>query len=160
VSRLLARPRWWRLVTWLNPKVMTIYLWHMAPVVIVAVSLYPAGLMPQASIGSTHWWVTRLAWFAALTLVLVAMVATVIWAERPLRLLPAGLGRPGPWSPPLLIVGLAAAMTALTRLAISGIAAGGSLPWPVLAGLAGGMLLALMSGHVASARLAGTGLTG
>jgi len=151
VNRFLARKRWWQLVTWLNPKVMTVYLWHMAPVAIVAVALYPAGLMPQAPIGSADWWVLRLAWFAALTLVLVPLVAAVTWAERPLHLLPAGLGRPGPWSPALLVCGLAASMTALTKLAISGYAPGGSLPWPVLAALAGGMLLVLMSGHPARA---------
>ena len=151
VNRFLARKRWWQLVTWLNPKVMTVYLWHMAPVAIVAVALYPAGLMPQASIGSAHWWALRLAWFAALTLVLVPLVGAVTWAERPLHLLPAGLGRPGPWSPALLVCGLAAAMTALTKLAISGYAPGGSLPWPVLAALAGGTLLVLMSGHPARA---------
>ena len=159
MNRLLARRRWWRLVTWLNPKVMTIYLWHMAPVVIVAVALYPTGLMPQASIGSAHWWLLRLAWFAALTLVLVPIVTAVTWAQQPLRLLPSGLGRVGPWSPALLVLGLAAAMTALTKLAISGFAPGGSVPWPVLAALAGGMLLALMSGHAAREH-AGTGLAG
>ena len=159
MNRLLARRRLWRLVTWLNSKVMTIYLWHMAPVVIVAVALYPTGLMPQASIGSAHWWLLRLAWFAALTLVLVPIVTAVTWAQQPLRLLPSGLGRVGPWSPALLVLGLAAAMTALTKLAISGFAPGGSVPWPVLAALAGGMLLALMSGHAAREH-AGTGLAG
>ncbi len=151
VTRLLDRERWWRVVSWLNPKVMTIYLWHMAPVVIVAVALYPTGIMPQPPIGSAHWWVLRLAWFAVLTVVLVLVVGAVMWAERPLRLLPAGLGRTGPWSPVLVALGLALAMTGLTRLAISGFAPGGSLPWPVLAALAGGMLLALMSGASAPA---------
>jgi len=147
ISRLLDRPRWWRLVTRLNPKVMTIYLWHMAPVAIVAVVLYPAGLMPQPPIGSLSWWVLRLAWFGLLTLVLVLVVVLVMWAERPLRLLPAGLGRSGPWSPALLAVALAAVMIALARLAIAGFAPGGSLPWPVLAALAGGMLVALICGR-------------
>jgi Acyltransferase family len=156
VTRLLDRERWWRLVSWLNPKVMTIYLWHMAPVVVVAVALYPTGVMPQPPIGSAHWWALRLVWFAALTIVLVLVVWAVMWAERPLRLLPAGLCRTGPWSPLLLALGLAAAMTGLTKLAISGFAPGGSLPWPVLAALAGGMLLALMSGRVP--RLAVTGM--
>jgi hypothetical protein len=32
LSRFLARPRWWRLVTRLNPAVMLVYLWHMVPV--------------------------------------------------------------------------------------------------------------------------------
>jgi hypothetical protein len=148
VTRLLARERWWRLVSWLNPKVMTIYLWHMAPVVIVAVALYPTGVMQEPPIGSAHWWVLRLVWFAALTLVLVPLVAAVMLAERPLRLLPAGLCRTGPWSPGLLLLGLAAAMIGLTRLAISGFAPGGILPWTALSALAGGMLLALLSGRV------------
>jgi hypothetical protein len=160
MSRILARPRWRELVTWLNSKGITIYLWHMAPVVIVAVALYPTGLMPQAPIGSAHWWLSRLVWFAVLTLVLVPLVTAVRWADRPLRLLPPGIGRLGPWSPACLVVGLAIAMTALTRLAISGFAPGGRLPWPVLAGLAVGMLLVLMTGHAPRARPAGTGLTG
>ncbi len=161
VSRLLADGRRWRLVTWLNSKVMTIYLWHMAPVAIVAAALYPTGLMPQAPIGSAHWWVVRLAWFAVLTGLLVLLVAVVTWAERPLSLLPSGLGRPGPWSPALLVFGIATAMGALTRLAIAGFAPGGSLPWPVLAALAVGMLLALLSGHAARAVGPGrAGLTG
>jgi hypothetical protein len=129
VNRLLARRRCWRLVTWLNPKVMTIYLRQRDPVVIVAVSLHPTGLMPQASIGGAHWRALRLAWFAVLTFVLVPLVAVVTWAERPLGLLPSGLGRLGPWSPALL----AAAITAVTRLVISGFVPGGSVPWPVLA---------------------------
>ncbi len=160
VNRLLARERWWRLFRWLNPKVMTIYLWHMAPVAIAAVSLYPTGLMPQAPIGSAHWWVLRLAWFAVLTVLLVPLVAAVTWAERPLGLLPSGIGRVGPWSPALLVLGLAAAMTALTKLAISGFAPSGTLPWPVLAALGGGILLALMSGNDARARPAGAGALG
>jgi hypothetical protein len=146
-NRLLARPRWWRLVTRLNPKVMTIYLWHMAPVLVVAVALYPSGLMPAEPIGSLRWWVLRLAWFASLTLVLVALVIAVTWAEQPLRLLPVGLGRVGPWSPALLGLGVAAAMIGLTRVAIAGFAPGGSVPWPALAAVVGGLLLALTSGR-------------
>ncbi len=157
VNRFLERERWWRRVTWLNSKVMTIYLWHMAPVAIVAVALYPTGLMPQAPIGSAHWWVLRLAWFAILTGVLVPLVALVMWAEQPLRLLPSGLGRLGPWSPALLVLGLVAVMIALTKLAISGFAPGGSVPWPVLVALATGTLLALVSGNAARA---GPGVTG
>jgi hypothetical protein len=42
----LTRARW-RLVTRLNSTVMTVYLWHMVPAVIVAVALYPTAVMPQ-----------------------------------------------------------------------------------------------------------------
>ena len=58
VSRLLARPRWWRAVTRLNPAVMLVYLWHMVPVIIAAVAFYPTGVMPQPRIGSAGWWET------------------------------------------------------------------------------------------------------
>jgi hypothetical protein len=110
--RLLARPRWWRLVSQLNTKVMTAYLWHMAPVIIVAVTLYPAGGMPQPAVGSVLWWALRPAWFALLTAVLVPLTAVVMWAERPLRLLPVGVSTPGPWSPAILTAGMAAALRA------------------------------------------------
>jgi len=43
VSRLLARPRLWRGVQRLNATTMTVYLWHFAPVIVVAVALYPPG---------------------------------------------------------------------------------------------------------------------
>lgn len=51
VSRWLARSRKWRLVTRLNGTVMTVYLWHMVPTVIVAVALYPTAVMPQPAKG-------------------------------------------------------------------------------------------------------------
>src|ERR1019366_6244669 len=58
VSRLLGRPGRWRLVTRLNSCVMTVYLWHMVPAIIVAVALYPTGVMPQPASGSAQWWET------------------------------------------------------------------------------------------------------
>ena len=58
VSRRLARPWGWRLVTRFNRAVMTVYLWHMVPVVIVAAALYASGVMPQPAIGSARWWQT------------------------------------------------------------------------------------------------------
>ena len=36
MSRLLARGRLWRAVSWLNARVLTVYRWHMVPVVLVA----------------------------------------------------------------------------------------------------------------------------
>ena len=47
VSRLLAGARLWQAVTWLNGRVLTVYLWHMVPVVVVAVALYPTGVLGQ-----------------------------------------------------------------------------------------------------------------
>jgi len=145
-ARLLTRPGVWRLVSRLNPMAVTIYLWHMVPVLIVAVAFYPTGVMPQPSIGSGLWWLLRLAWFAVLTAVLIPLVAAVNRLERPLVRLPTGIATAGPWSPALLAVGLAAVMAGLTRLAIAGFAPSGQLPALALAAYAGGLVLVLLSG--------------
>ena len=55
--------------------------------------------------------------------------------------LPAGLGPAGPWSPVLLLAGLAAVSGALARLAIAGFAPGGHVPAAILAVYACGLTL-------------------
>jgi fucose 4-O-acetylase-like acetyltransferase len=147
VSRWLARPRRWRAITRLNPAVMTVYLWHMVPVVIVAVALYPTAVMPQPAIGSAQWWQTRPAWLGACALILVPLVLAVMRAERPMLRLPSGLGTPGRWSGIILLAGIAAAMAGLARLAIAGFAPGGALPVLALAALGCGVIGTLFSGH-------------
>ena len=59
--------------------------------IVVAVALYPAGVMPQPAIGTARWWELRPAWFALLTVVLVPLVAAIMRAERPMSRL---RGRP------------------------------------------------------------------
>ena len=154
VSRWLARPRRWRLVSRLNGAVMTVYLWHMVPVVIVALALYPTAVMPQPAIGSAQWWLTRPAWLGACALILALLVIVVMRAERPMLRLPTGLGTPGRWSRTLLLAGIAAAMTGLTRLAIAGFDPGGALPALALAALGCGVACTLFSGRPPPANLA------
>jgi fucose 4-O-acetylase-like acetyltransferase len=147
VSRLLARRRWWRPVTRLNPAVMLVYLWHMVPVLIVAVAFYPTGVIPQPRIGSAQWWELRPAWIALLAVILVPLTAGLLWLHRPLlRVLPTGIGPGRRWSPAILLAGVSAAGFGLAKLAISGFAPGGRLPAPVLAAYACGLLLTLLSG--------------
>jgi fucose 4-O-acetylase-like acetyltransferase len=149
MSRLLRRPRLWQWVTRLNPAVMTVYLWHMVPVIVIAVAMYPTGVMPQPAIGTVPWWELRPAWFALLTVILVPLVMAVMRAERPILVrLPAGMGPPGPWSPALLILGLAASMTGLVRLAVGGFAPAGQLPALTLAAFAAGLACMLLTGRV------------
>jgi fucose 4-O-acetylase-like acetyltransferase len=147
VSRLLTRPRWWRPVARFNPAVMLVYLWHMVPVIIVAVAFYPTGVIPQPAIGSAEWWELRAAWIALLAAILIPLIAVLLWVHRPLlRVLPTGLAPDRPWSPAVLLAGLAAIGFGLTRLAIGGFAPGG---WPspvTLIGYACGLLLTLLSG--------------
>ena len=146
-SRLLARPRLWRRVRQLNGTVMTVYLWHFVPVIVVAATFYPTGVMAQPAVGTAEWWELRPAWFALVTVVLVPLVMAVMWAERPMLRLPAGLGPSGPWSPMLLLVGIAASATGLARLAIGGFAPGGHLPALVLAACAAGLVAILLTGR-------------
>ena len=147
VTRLLARPRLWRLVQRLNGLVMNVYLWHFVPAVLVAIACYPTGLLPQPSIGTAEWWVLRLVWWALLTVVLIPLVLAVTWAERLLLRLPAAIGRSGPWSPALLVAGLAAVMTGLTRLAIAGLAPSGRPPDLALACCAVGLAVIFCTGR-------------
>jgi len=109
-ARLLARPGLGRRVTRLNEATMTVYVRHFVPVIVVAVAFYPTGVMPRPVVGTARWWELRPAWFALLTAVLVPLVIAVMRAERPMIRLPAGIGRPGPWSPVLLLAGLAATL--------------------------------------------------
>jgi fucose 4-O-acetylase-like acetyltransferase len=147
VSRLLARPRWWRPVAQLTPAVMLVYLWHMVPVLVAAIACYPTNLIPQPRIGSAPWWELRPIWEALLAIILIPLIAALLRLHRPLlRALPVGIGPARPWSPAILIAGLAAAGFSLTRLAIAGFAPGGSLPALVLATYACGLLLTLLSG--------------
>ncbi len=147
VSRLLAQPRWWRPVDRLNPGVMLVYLWHMVPVIIVAVAFYPTGVMPQPRIGSAGWWELRLAWIALLAVILVPLIAGLLWVHRPLlRVLPDGLGSGRSRSSAMLLAGLAAAGFGLAKLAIVGFAPGGGAPDLALAACAGGLVLTLLSG--------------
>ncbi|MFE9491071.1 acyltransferase [Streptomyces sp. NPDC006641] len=152
VERLLARPWRWRLVSRLNRTVMTVYLWHMTPVIIVAVTFYPTGVMPQPTVGSAQWWALRPAWITLLTALLVPLTMGVMWTQRPLRLLPAGLGAAGWWSPVLVLCALGAIVLALVRLAIDGFAPGGHVPAVLLATYACGLLAALYSGRPPSGR--------
>lgn len=151
LTRLLARPGLWRLVQRLNTTVMTVYLWQFWPVIVVAIVCYPTGLMPQPAVGSAQWWALRPAWFALLTVVLVPLVMAVMRAQRWLLRLPAGVGPPGPWSPAILLAGLAATMAGLAQLAIAGLAPGGQLPVPALTSCAAGLTAIICTGHVPGA---------
>jgi|HubBroStandDraft_2_1064218.scaffolds.fasta_scaffold20397_2 fucose 4-O-acetylase-like acetyltransferase len=176
VSRLLARaPRLWQWVTWLNDRVLTVYLWHMTPVVIVAVALYPTGVLAQPAIGSAGWWALRPAWIAALAVVLAPAAIWLARFERPLRRRPGAQpprgqetrpprgqeARPprGEALPPargpaalraaLVAVGVGAAGVALARIAILGFAPGGDVPAATLAAYGCGVILTLAAGRLA-----------
>src|SRR5262249_42800769 len=93
-----------RVLSIANNNVMALYLWHMVPVVIVAIVGYPAGLLPQPTEGTADWWLARLEWVVILSLVTAAEMVLLWWGRRffaaPLPLL--GPPLPDCWGEPVL----------------------------------------------------------
>ena len=172
VSAWLARPARGRLrgvIRRANAMTMPVYLWHMVPVVLVTVVAYPNRWLAQPSIGSRAWWVQRIPWVAALTLVLAAVLALVVLAAQ---LLKAGRPRQPELSPhdtigrtAMLGLGVAITVATLGRLAVWGFAPNGSLDTITIGCFAVGVLLVVVAGWTSTAppnthlpaRLAGLG---
>ncbi|MEU1566443.1 hypothetical protein ABZ504_39670 [Streptomyces mirabilis] len=152
VRRLLDRERVWRAVRPVGGASMTLYLWHMLPVLILAAAFYLTGLAPEPTLGSAAWWGLRLPWLLVLGVVLTGVVRALRPLERGLSLLyertrpDPGFSRSsrssGSWLPWLPWLGLAASVTALTRFATRGFAPDGRFPvLPALGLLLGTTLL-------------------
>lgn len=117
VERWLVQPRRWTAVVAVNAVVLTIYLWHMVAVVIVALALVLTGMLPQYPIGSVAWLLLRLPWLLALTVVLIALVRTFSRWERPwLHSAKAGQLHASPQTTVRLATGVLACLAALCTL--------------------------------------------
>lgn len=147
-ARVLRRPRLWHAVSGAGRTVLTLYLWHMAPVVLAAVALYPTGVLPPAPVGSAAWLWQRPAWVFTLAVLFVPIALALRPAER---LLPAGRGPVagplGPAARALLAAGTGLAGYALAVIAARGFAPGGRPPAGVLAAYAAGILLLAAAGR-------------
>ena len=130
---------------------MALYLWHMVPVVIVAVIGYPAGWLPQPAEGSGQWWLARLEWVAVLSVVTAVELALLWWGRRlfaaplpSLDVLKRG------WAEAVMLVGASMAAYALTLLAAGGFAPYAHYPWLTATIYAVGVLLVALSGDTNS----------
>lgn len=126
-----------------NQNIMALYLWHMIPVVFVAIVGYPAGLLPQPPVGTAAWWLARLEWVAVLGIVTAIEMALLWWGRRifaaPLPLLAIPVARR--WGEPVMLAGAAMAAYALSAVAAGGFAPDGRFPWLIAAIFAAGVLL-------------------
>lgn len=126
-----------------NDNVMALYLWHMVPVVIVALAGYPTGLLPQPVLGTSAWWLFRLEWVAILAVVAVVEMMFLYWGRRlfaaPLPMVTTPV--PSALSAVLLIAGTVAIAGALTEIAILGFAPDGRFPVATAAWFIGGTAL-------------------
>jgi hypothetical protein len=149
--RLLARERVWRLVRPVGGASMTLYLWHMLPVLIAAAAFYLTGLAPQPAFGSGAWWALRLPWLLLLTVILAGVVFALRPLERGLAMLyERARPRDAVRYPLLLWLGLAASVAALTRWAAQGFAYDGRFPVLPALGFALGTALVVLPQRVAA----------
>lgn len=143
LNRVLRAIRVERVLSVGNQNIMALYLWHMIPVVIVAIVGYPAGLLPQPPVGTAAWWLARLEWVAVLGIVTVIEMALLWWGRRifaaPLPLL--GIPIAQRWGEPVMLAGAAMAAYALSAVAAEGFAPDGRFPWLIAAVFAAGVLL-------------------
>ncbi|WP_201358472.1 acyltransferase family protein [Mycobacterium paraintracellulare] len=146
LNRALRAARVERALSIANNDIMALYLWHMIPVVIVAIVGYPAGLLPQPPEGSAAWWLARLEWVAILSVVTAAEIALLWWARRvfaaPLPLLGVPLSERR--AEPVMLTGAAMTAYALAVVAAKGFAPDGRFPWVIAVVFAAGALFAAL----------------
>jgi hypothetical protein len=73
-ERWLQRPRVWAIVAMTGSFTMTLYLWHMTAMAIVAAALIPTGVWPRRESVDASWWLERPWWWLACTVTLAALV--------------------------------------------------------------------------------------
>ncbi|MFF7212672.1 acyltransferase [Streptomyces sp. NPDC008238] len=145
VRRALRGVHVGRAVDFLGRASMTLYLWHMLPVLLVAV-FYLAGVAPDAPFGGAAWWALRVPWLLVLAVFMAGVLAVLRPLERALARLSAAVAPP-PGArhdrPALLWAGLACSTAALAHWSVHGLAPDGR--FPTLAALAFALGTALVT---------------
>ena len=151
LSQRLDTPRARSVLARANANIMALYLWHMIPVVIVAVTVYPLALLPQPALASIDWWWIRLAWVAIVCLVAGAEMVLLVRLRRVLSAPLPTFGTPDSrgWSEVALLTGAALTAYSLHMFAAAGFAPGGHFASATAALFATGVsLVALHPGAV------------
>ncbi|GAB3026463.1 acyltransferase family protein [Mycobacterium bourgelatii] len=135
-----------RVLSVANNNVMALYLWHMLPVVLVAIIGYPSGLLPQPPQGTAQWWLARLQWVVILAIVAALELALLWWLRRVAAApLPTfGVPLTDRWTEPILVTGTLMAAYGLGYVSALGFAPNGRFPWITAVVFAAGILLVAM----------------
>ncbi len=83
LDRWLASPRVYAVVAGVGARAMTVYLWHLLAVAVLAVVAVLPGWWPASAIGSWRWWGLRLGWVVLAATLTVPVVLLVGRLERP-----------------------------------------------------------------------------
>ena len=78
VKRFMSRARAWHTIVALSGVIMTVYLWHLSAMSLVAAAGLNVfdGVIFSLEPGTTAWWLSRPVWIAVLALVASGLVAT------------------------------------------------------------------------------------
>ena len=146
LNRALRPARVRRVLSVANNNIMALYLWHMIPVVIVAIVAYPAGLLPQPVEGTAQWWLARLEWVTILSVVTVIELVLLWWGRRlfaaPLPMLASPITEG--WVETVTLAGAGTAAYGLAFFAAEGFAPDGHFPWMTVLIFAFGVVLAAL----------------
>lgn len=143
LNRVLRPGLLQRMLSGANNNVMALYLWHMVPVIIVALVGYPTGLLPQPIEGTAAWWLARLEWIVIVGLVTAVEMAALWWQRQlfgaPLPRLVMPLTRR--WAEPIMLAGAALAAYGLWLFAAEGFAPAGRFAWATALIFTAGVIL-------------------
>ena len=139
LERWLHRPWPWAVVSLGGQRLMTVYLWHMTALVVVALAVVPTEIWPLPARPDTTWWLWRIPWVVLLAAVLALLVALFGRLEQS-STSPPRVGDRW-WYGPMVLVATGLVVFAIARLMLDGLYDGGGV-----AGLAWSSLLALALG--------------
>ncbi len=125
----LQRPGPWKATIAVNARIMTLFLWHMTAMLLIAwASLAVDGWGLDIEPVSDRWWATRPVWFAVCAAVTLALVAVFGRLENPsVDLRPA----PSTWRPALATVLVCGGLAVMAKFGVVS-DAGVQWVWPVL----------------------------
>jgi hypothetical protein len=122
LDRWLERPRVWTVIVAFGGMTLTVYLWHMTAMILVAALTYLTRLWPYTSAIDTAWWAMRVPWLILCALFLAILVFVF---KRYEQVLPVH----GP-APVRTFIGLITTLAGITWLIQRGLYVPDA-PWPL-----------------------------
>lgn len=133
----------WTATVMVNRSIMTIYLWHMAAVVIAALVLHATNRIPDVSVGIGPWFALLPLWLATCAVALLLLLSLFHWAETlSIATRSANPGRPVTC---VVIAGTALACGGVLFLTTTGLSGTGRAAVPVMALICYGVGMTLLA---------------